>query len=513
MLAKIISAAVLGIDAYRVDVEVDLSVGLPFFQTVGLPDGAVRESKDRVKSAIKNSGYDLPMNRRITVNLAPADIKKEGAAFDLAIATGILAAQGQVDSERLNDYLLLGELSLDGRIKPVKGALSVAVAARDYGLKGILLPQENSNEASVVNGMAVLPVSSLPEVVEFLNSARSITPGSINIENIFSSNINYSVDFSDVKGQEHVKRAIEVAVAGLHNIAMIGPPGTGKTMLAMRIPTIMPGMDFEEALETTKVYSVAGLLSADSTLITIRPFRAPHHTISDAGLIGGGARPKPGEVSLAHNGVLFLDELPEFKKNVLEALRQPMENGYVTISRAAVSLTYPARFMLVAAMNPCPCGHFGDPMKECACSVNDVMRYRAKMSGPLLDRIDIVVEVPPVKYRDLSNNSTGETSAEIQRRVIFARNAQLKRFGEKKIHANSQMSPRDIMRLCSIDPESSKLLELAIDRLGLSARAYHRILKVARTIADLEGSENIRVQHISEAIQYRALDRLIERVS
>ena len=506
MLAKVLSSAVFGIDAYVVEVEVDIAHGLPSFSTVGLPDGAVRESKDRVRAAIKNSGYEFPPDR-ITVNLAPADVKKEGAAFDLPIALGILAATGVVEQKKLASLLILGELSLYGEVKSVKGTLPVSIAAKENRLSGVIIPRENANEAAVVGDIEVLPVTRLSEVVGFLNNERSIPQARVDLHEIFHSNLDYGVDFVDVKGQQHVKRCLEVAASGGHNVIMIGPPGSGKTMLARRLPTILPDMNLEESLETTKIHSVAGLLPAGSALVVTRPFRSPHHTISDAGLIGGGTFPRPGEVSLAHNGVLFLDELPEFRKNNLEMMRQPLEDGWVTISRAATSLTYPSRFMLVAAMNPCSCGYYSDPHNECMCTVPQIQRYRAKVSGPLLDRIDIQIEVPAVKYRDLADQESGEPSDVIRERVNRARQIQLSRFRGHKIYCNGQMTNRHIKKFCAIDSESQRLLETAIDRLGLSARAYVRILKVARTIADLEATESLSSAHISEAIQYRSLDR------
>lgn len=508
MLSKIISSATLGVDAYTVEVEADIQQQLPAFITVGLPDGAVRESKERVTSAIKNSDFVFPI-KKVTINLAPADIKKEGSAFDLPIAVGILAATGQILRDRCDEFVMLGELSLDGTLRPVPGILPMAMNFKQCnGIKGIIVPKQNAKEAAIAGTIPVYPVSSLQEAVHFLEDESSVRPFCIDIQAVFFQAHKYNIDFADVKGQESAKRALEVAAAGGHNIVMIGPPGSGKTMLARRMPTILPDMSVEEALETTKIHSVAGRLPAGSALVATRPFRSPHHSISYAGLIGGGAIPKPGEVSLAHHGVLFLDELPEFKKDILEMLRQPMEDNQVTISRAATTLTYPAGFMLISAMNPCPCGYYGDLMHECTCSTSEIQRYMSRISGPLMDRIDIHITVPSVKFKELSSETCGEKSAIIRQRVNEARRRQIERFkNEKSIFCNAHMESRDIRKYCRIDDKSQSLLALAISKQGLSARAYDRILKVARTIADLADSTAIEMGHIAEAIHYRTLDR------
>lgn len=507
MISKVLTSATYGIDAYIIEVETHVEKAIPGFIIVGLPDNAVKESRERVSAAIKNSGYKFPI-QKITVNLAPADIRKEGSSFDLPIAIGILTATEIVESSMFEETILLGELSLDGVLRPVKGALPIAVEARNNGIKKLLLPMDSTKEASIVDGIDVYGFENLNQVVDFLNGNSDLKPIVSNREEIFSVENNYSIDFSDVKGQENVKRALEVAAAGGHNILMIGPPGSGKTMLAKRLPSILPPLSFDEALETTKIHSVAGILSKDQALIVERPFRSPHHTVSDAALVGGGSFPRPGEVSYAHHGVLFLDELPEFKKNVLEVMRQPLEDGRVTVSRSKMSLEFPANFMLAAAMNPCPCGFFTDPNRECTCAPPQIQRYMSKISGPLLDRIDIHIEVPAVKYKELSSEAKSESSFEIRNRVMKARTTQQKRFEKhSNIFNNADMGSKEVRHYCKLDSAGTELLKMAMTKLGLSARAYDRILKVSRTIADLESSENILPQHISEAIQYRSLDR------
>jgi len=490
-----------------IEVEVDISNGLPAFNIVGLPDTAIQESRERVRSGITNSEFEFPL-KRITVNLAPADLRKEGPSFDLSIAIGILAATKQISREKLLDYLFVGELSLTGEVRPVSGILSMAICAKSQKKKGFIVPKDNANEAALIQGLEVIPVTSLNEVVDFFSGEKQIKPATGVSPNTSGESSFIDVDFSDIKGQEHAKRALEIAAAGGHNVLMVGPPGSGKTMLARRMSTIMPSMTFEEAIEVTKIYSVSGMLSSKKGLVSTRPFRAPHHTISTAGLVGGGQFPRPGEISLSHNGVLFLDEFPEFSRSVLEVLRQPLEDGVVTISRASSTLTFPAKFMMVAAMNPCRCGYLGDKLKECTCPPSHIRKYRSKISGPLMDRIDIQIEVPRLTKNELIGISTGESSKKIKRRVQKTRERQRKNLDNKNITCNSQMSPRMIKKYCNLSDSAQGFLENAIDKLGLSGRAYDKILKIGKTISDLDEKNTIEIEHLAEALQYRCFENV-----